>query len=339
MKLTRGGCCRAGALLLFLPFAPVLVAAPVSFQFSASSEMVVLHATVDNSKGIFVPGLSKDDFHVWEDGTLQKIEVFQSEDVPVSVALVVDNSGSMRRKRAEVAAAARAFVQRSNPDDELFVVNFNDSIRVSLPPEKIPTLNASSLDTALSNANTGGKTALYDAIWVALERLQKSTMNKKVLIAISDGGDNASLHTLQQVVERAERSNVVIYTIGLFDDYDTDKNPKVLKRLARETGGQTFLPQDLSNAVPICKLIAADIRNQYTIGYVPSNAALDGTYRRIKVTARAPHHGALMVRTRAGYLASATQSPVAAKSEQKGHSEISQGVPFNSPASHASSSP
>ncbi len=147
-------------------------------------------------------------------------------------------------------------------------------------------------------------TALYDAIEDGLAHLKKASRQKKVLIVVSDGGDNASRHKLPEVIEDAERSDVIIYTIGLFDDYDSDRNPGVLKKLARATGGEVFLPREYSEVGPICKRIAEDIRHQYTIGYEPSDAKLDDTYRTIKVTAARPHGGSFLVRTRAGYIAS-----------------------------------
>ncbi len=148
-----------------------------------------------------------------------------------------------------------------------------------------------------------GKTALYDAIAAALEHLKSGNRDKKVLIVISDGGDNASRQRLSQIMATARQSDAIIYTLGLFDEDDPDKNPHVLRQLARETGGEAFLPESLSEVVPICEQIARDIRNQYTIAYIPTNRKLDGTYRAIQVKAEAPHRRHLFVRTRTGYTA------------------------------------
>jgi VWFA-related protein len=269
--------------------------------------LVVLHATTENRKGVSVSGLDKDDFQVFEDGVAQRIESFSHEDIPVTVGLVVDNSGSMRPKRSEVISAGLSFVQSSNSNDEMFVVNFNEHVSYGLPDGILFTSQAAPLQLALAKNPATGETALYDALAAALERLKQGHHDKKVLIVISDGGDNASSHTLKQIMTLAVESNAVIYTIGLFDESDTDRNPSVLKSLARATGGEFFMPDSVSAVVPLCAQIARDIRNQYTIAYAPTNATHDGGYRAIQVKARAPGHEHLVVRTRAGYYAPAPQ--------------------------------
>ena len=266
-------------------------------------DLVVLNATVHDRKGGFVTGLRKENFRVFENGVLQEIRVFQHEDVPVTVGLIVDNSGSMVRKRTEVTAAALAFVRSSNPRDQMFVVNFNERVSFGLPDTELFSASTSELDQALNGVPANGRTALYDAIEAGLKHLMKATLDKKVLIVISDGGDNASRRTLSQVIESAGRSDAIIYTIGLFDEYDEDRNPGVLRQIARATGGEAFLPNEISKIVPICERIAQDIRNQYTIGYVPSNQNLDSSYRTITVTATGQHGEKALVRTRAGYVA------------------------------------
>ncbi len=235
--------------------------------------------------------------------------LFRSEDIPVTVGLVVDHSGSMVQKVAEVTAAARAFVESSNRDDEMFVVNFNEKVSLGLPAAIHFTNNTIQLANAMVTARAGGQTALYDAIAKGLEELQTGTKDKKVLIVVSDGGDNASALKLSQVMKQAEQSSVVIYTIGLFEEDDPDRNPGVLKRFAQSTGGQAFLPKQISEVVPICQRIARDIRHQYTIGYVPTNRVPDGAYRAIRVHAQAKGYGKLSVRTRAGYRQSAESRP------------------------------
>ena len=265
--------------------------------------LVVLHATVLDRKSGFVSGLQKEDFHVYEDGAPQLIRVFDHEDVPVAVGLAVDNSGSMGRKRKDVTSAALAFVRSSNPRDEMFVVNFNERVSFGLPYTQLFSASAVELEGALNDVPASGRTALYDAIEAGLNHLKKATLHKKVLIAVSDGGDNASHHKLGEVLDDAGRSDAIIYTVGLFDEAEEDRNPAVLSKIARATGGETFLPLETSQVVPICEQIAADIRNQYTIGYIPSNQKLDGTHRTIKVTATGRHGEKLLVRTRAGYIA------------------------------------
>lgn len=271
--------------------------------FRVDTTLVVLHATVETSKGIPVSGLTEDNFQVYEDGVLQQIKNFSHEDIPVTVGLVIDNSGSMRTKRSQVIAAALAFARSSNPLDQMFVVNFNEHVSFGLPDDTPFTDHLPELELALARIETDGETALYDAVAAALEHLNKGDRDKKVLIVISDGGDNASRHSLAQITTMARQPGSIIYTIGLFDESDEDRNPKVLKQLAHETGGEVFLPQSIKEVVPICERIAHDIRNQYTIAYVPMNKKQDGAYRAIQVKAIAQGHGALLVRTRAGYFA------------------------------------
>jgi Ca-activated chloride channel family protein len=276
-----------------------------AFQISVDVDLVVLQATVRDRAGHTVMALQRDNFTVFEDGKPQVIRFFRHEDTAVTVGLVVDHSGSMREKLAEVTAAARAFVQSSNSDDRMFVVNFNEKVSLGLPAGVRFSDSAEQLGYAIWAAPAIGTTALYDATALALKRLQESTHDKKVLIIISDGGDNASKSTLDQVLKLAEQSNAMIYAIGIFESDDPDKNPTVLRRLAKESGGESFFPVQLSETVEICKLIARDIRDQYTIGYSSTNEKHDGSYHKIRVTANDParnkDNGKLFVRTRAGY--------------------------------------
>jgi len=272
------------------------------YRIRVNTGLVVLHATIQDHEGVLVSGLSQESFQVYEDGVLQQIKYFSHEDIPVTVGLVIDNSGSMGNKRAEVIAASLAFARSSNPKDQMFVVNFNEHVRFALT-DNLFTDQVSELEVALSKINANGETALYDAVAAALEHLKKSDRDKKVLIVISDGGDNASKHTLAQILSMAQQGGAIIYTIGLFDEENEDRNPRVLAQLAKETGGGAFLPRTLKEAVPLCKRIASEIRNQYTIAYVPANRKLDGTYRAVQVRANAPHRGHLAVRTRTGYRA------------------------------------
>jgi Ca-activated chloride channel homolog len=279
------------------------------YRIRVNTNLVVLHATAQDHKGILVSGLDKDSFQVYEDGALQQIKYFSHEDIPVTVGLVIDNSGSMGRKRAEVIAAALAFARSSNPQDQMFVVNFNEHVRFALPGNAPFTGQVPELEAALSTIITSGQTALYDAVAAALEHLKKGDRDKKVLIVISDGGDNASKRTLAQIMALAQHADVIVYTIGLFDEADDDRNPQVLRQLAKDTGGDVFLPQSIKDAVPILERIARDIRSQYTIAYVPANRKQDGTYRAIQVKASATGRGQLSVRTRAGYRARLAPQP------------------------------
>jgi Ca-activated chloride channel homolog len=275
-----------------------------SYAIRTNVDLVVLQATVRDHKGTPVPGLRKENFQVYEDKVPQQIESFSHEDVPVTVGLVVDNSGSMRPKRSDVIAAAMAFVRSSNPADQMFVVNFNEHVSMGLPAALPFTNNAAQLETALSRNALSGMTALYDAIATGLKQLQRGKWDKKVLIVVSDGGDNASKRNLAQVLSTVNESNAVIYTMGIFDETDEDRNPHVLKQLSRASGGEAFFPTTLQEILPICEQIAHEIRSQYTITFVPTNRKQDGTYRTIDVKAHEPLRGTrLSVITRAGFSA------------------------------------
>jgi VWFA-related protein len=271
------------------------------FRISVDVALVVMPATVTDRQRGFVSNLVEGDFEVYENGVRQHIRLFRNEDIPVTVGLVVDQSTSMLPKLAEVSAAAQTFVRSSNPQDEMFVVNFNEHVSLGLPGAVRFTNNTVELANAIVVRPAGGQTALYDAIAKALVELQAGSRDKKVLIVVSDGGDNASVRNLAQVMELAGQSSAVIYTIGVFDEDDQDRNPSVLKRLARATGGEAFFPRQISEVAPICDRIARDIRHQYTIGYVPTNLTRSGVYRSIRVVAREEGHQ-LSVRTRTGYI-------------------------------------
>jgi len=286
------------------------------YTIRVNADMVVLRATVEDRKNTRVSGLEKDDFQVYEDGVLQTIKYFGHEDIPVTVGLVVDNSGSMRPKRDDVIAAALAFARSSNPQDQMFVVTFNERVSFGLPDNTLFTDQVPQLERALSRTAANGETSLYDGVAAALERLKQGNRDKKVLIVISDGGDNASKHRLNEVVAMAERSDAIIYTIGIFDEQDADRNPAVLKRLTKDTGGEAFLPASLKDILPICERIARDIRSQYTLAYIPTNRKRDGMYRLIHVKASVPDRGRLSIRTRAGYLAPAELPSSAGKANR-----------------------
>lgn len=266
-----------------------------------NADMVILSATVLDRHNALVSGLSKDDFQIYENGMLQRIQNFSHEDIPVTVGILVDNSGSMGPKRDDVIAAALAFARSSNPQDQMFVVNFNDYVRFGLPADTPFTDQQEQLQGALLGIRTIGQTALYDGIVAGLDHLKQGDRDKKALILITDGGDNASKHNFGHVVDLAEQSAAVIYAIGIFDEQDGDQNPSVLRRIAKETGGESFFPQSSRDITAICQGIASDIRNQYTLTYIPQIASPDGKYRTIAVRATSSNRGHLSVRTRAGY--------------------------------------
>ncbi|HEV2234744.1 MAG TPA: VWA domain-containing protein [Terriglobia bacterium] len=276
---------------------------PNPYTINVRVGLAVLPVSVTDHKNHRVSGLKKENFHVYEDGRPQTITLFEDKDAPVTVGLVVDNSLSMEPKRPAVIAAALAFAGSSNPQDEIFVVNFNQAIHVELPQGVPFTRNPGELRSALSNITASGQTALYDAIAVALEHLKQGTGGKKYLIVVSDGGDDASRHSLSDTLAMAKSSDAAIYTVAIVNENFTDENPGVLKKLSKATGGEFFLPDSVSEVVDTLKLIARDIRQQYTLGYVPDNQEPDGKFRSIRVTASAPDGRKLSVRTRAGYLA------------------------------------
>ncbi len=284
---------------------------------SVNVRLVVLHASVRKEGGI-VAGLQKRNFKMEENGQPRTIGGFLHEDIPVAVGLVVDNSGSMQKKRADVAAAPVAFARSGNPRDEMFIVDFNERATLGLPDTKLFSASVAELEGAILRRVAAGKTALYDAIGGALAHLQPSGSDRKALVVIGDGGDNASQRTLNQVLEDVGRSDVTIYTIGLLDPEDPDRNPRVRGRIAEASGGETFLPKIPAGAVRISEHIAQDIRGRYSIAYSPSNQIFDGGYRSIKGSVRDDNGARLQVRARAGYIASPDGlPPVAADAKEE----------------------
>jgi Ca-activated chloride channel homolog len=278
------------------------------FTIQTTSRLVLLDVSVKDAAGGSVSGLTKDNFKVFENGKPEEISQFSNSDIPVTVGVAVDESGSMRPKRAQVLTAALVFLHDSNPMDEIFVVNFNEKARRGLPDDVLFTDNMQQLRAALWQGEPEGRTALYDAIELSLHQLEFGRQAKKTLVVISDGGDNHSTHTQQEVMKDVLSSLVTIYTVGIYDEDDPEKNESVLKNLAHVSGGVFYHPQTLDQIVPICRQIAKDIRSRYTVGYVPS---VEGKMERhIKVTAASPEHPKLAVRTRTSYVFSekATES-------------------------------
>jgi Ca-activated chloride channel homolog len=269
---------------------------------STASELVVLPVIVTERADHYVQDLTRHDFAVYDNDRHVTIEHFSNEDTPVTVGLVVDASSSMRRKLGEVIAASLAFARSSNPDDELFVVSFNDSVRHALPGRLfLPAEDLPALSRALTSLVPEGQTSLYDALLESIDRASKGSRSRKVLVVVSDGGDNASETTLDRVLARARASEVAIYTIGIYDDVDPDKNPRVLKALATATGGERYLPRSAGPLMQACQHIAREIRSGYTIGYIPPDR--DGVFHRVRVEIVTPAKRKLTVRTRPGYFA------------------------------------
>ena len=267
--------------------------------------LVDLHTTVIDKAGHLVTNLPQNAFTVYENGVKQQIRKFMREDVPVSMGLIVDNSGSMRMKRAAVEAADLALVTDSNRDDEVFIVNFNDEAFLDLPPGKEFTNDIKEMKDALARVDSRGGTALFEAIRMSIMHVkEKGHKDKKVLVVVTDGNDNSSNITLEQLVKLAQQTEVLIYAVGLLSDEERGEArsaEKALKALAVATGGEAYFPKEVSEVERIAHQVARDIRSQYSIQYTPSNAAMDGTYRKIRVDVNASGHPA--VRTRSGYYA------------------------------------
>jgi VWFA-related protein len=276
---------------------------PHDYRVTVDVDLVVFNVTVTDSKGHLVKGLSQDDFRVVESGQEQEIQFVRPEDTPATVGLVIDNSGSMRRKRSDVTDAALAFVEASNPHDEVFVVNFNERVFMELPDGLRFTSDVDQLRKALADGRAEGKTALYDAVAAALKHLEQGTQQRKALVLLSDGGDNTSGQTEAAVLAQAEQSNATIYTINLDDPDDKDQNPKLLEQLAKLTNGEAYRVKTLAELPDIWRKVAGGIRSQYTIGYVSKNRDRDAAFRAVKITAIGKDGKPLRVRARKGYRA------------------------------------
>jgi len=267
--------------------------------------LVVLHTTVMDDRQRFAEGLKQENFRVFEDKVEQKLSVFKREDVPVSMGLVIDNSGSMRDKRPRVNEAAITLVQASNPQDEAFVVNFNDDFYLDL--DKDFTNSVPELKEALERIDSRGSTALYDALIGSLDHLKKASKDKRVLLLVTDGEDNTSHNSLEKTIRELQRTDTVVYTIGLLGE-ENKKNAKrarkALEQIAQASGGLSFFPENVEDVHNICEQVAHDIRNQYTLAYYPTNTRRDGTFRIVQVEVIPPRgRGKLIPRTRNGYYA------------------------------------
>jgi len=272
-----------------------------TFTFKKKVEEVVLHATVTDQRQHLVSGLQQGDFAVFEDGKPMVITSFHQEDIPVSIGIVIDNSGSMRDKRQKVNQAALNLVRASNPQDELFVVNFNDEYYL----DQDFTSSINQLKEGLDHIESRGGTALYDAVVASADHLAKGArLDRKVLLVVTDGEDNASRDTLEQCVRSLQDLNgPTVYTIGILgDDREAHRAKRALTALAFQTGGVAFFPKDMSEVDNISRQVAHDIRNQYTIGYKPADPNRPG-YRSVRVEAHAAGYKKLVVRTRSGYYA------------------------------------
>jgi len=277
-----------------------------TFVFHTGVDEVVLHATVVDDKQHIITNLDRTAFTVFEDGKQQTITSFRHEDIPVAMGIVIDNSGSMREKRDRVNKAALNLVRSSNPQDEVFIVNFNDEYYL----DQDFTNSIPKLKEALEKVEARGGTALYDALVASADHLAKEgKLQKKVLIVITDGEDNASQENLEQAVQRLQKENgPTIYAIGILGDERAKRARRALQTLAERTGGIAFLPKTADEVDEISRTVAHDIRNQYTIGYKPTTPKSVGGYRTVHVDAKSRGYHKLVVRTRSGYYAGQEQA-------------------------------
>lgn len=288
--------------LVFAAQSPAITGSGQPYVLSTTAELVLLDVSVKSANGEPVAGLTKSNFTVYEDGKLQTVSHFASEDVPVTAGLVIDTSGSMRPRRAEVITAALVFIGASNRSDEIFVVHFSDAVNLALPAGTPFSGDLNVLRAALWRGEAQGRTALNDAIMVSLKHLELGKRDRRTLVLVSDGGDNSSVSVADDVMRKVLESRATIYTIGIIAEDDPDRNPALLKRIAQVSGGEAYFPKLLSEVTGISLQIANDIRARYTIGYVPVRGSEHGSLRKISVTATAPNGHKLVVHTRTGYV-------------------------------------
>lgn len=269
--------------------------------FRSDTRRVILPVTVSDKSGKLVTDLTEKAFKVFENGVEQPIRLFKREDVPVSLGLIIDNSGSMKEKRQKVETAAIDLVKASNKEDEVFIVNFNDEAYLDVEF----TNDVKALQDGVAKIDSRGGTAMRDAIDKSIDYLKKDgKRQKKVLLVITDGNDNASTVSLEKLVNRARQAEVLIFAIGLLSEEErreAKSAKRALDALTGESGGLPFYPKSLAEVDKIALQVAQEIRNQYTIYYAPTVQAMDGSLRQIKVTVNGPGHP--VARTRTGYYA------------------------------------
>ncbi len=271
-------------------------------RFSARSELVILDVAVTDDRGGFVSGLPAEVFHVFEERRPQKITFFAEQDAPATVALLMDASGSMLVSRDRMIAGITSLAEASNPDDEFLPLIFNEQVIPVLDSESGFTSDPSELRTALTkNLTALGKTAFYDALAAAIDGVSKGSHERRVVIVLSDGGDNASRLTFDELLQKVQASNVVIYTIAVIDPITLGYNRDALRRLAKVTGGLSFEPRTRDVVGRAFHAIAADIRSRYTLAFEPADASRPGV-KRVRVVVEPPNRKDVNVRTRTGYV-------------------------------------
>ena len=298
------------AAAAILPLQPAALRGQETPVFTAQSELVVLHVTVRDRRGAYVDDLAQEAFAVVEDSQAQSVKFFSDTDTPVTVGLLVDGSASMYGNRALAVSGATGFAEASGKDDELFALAFNETVTSALPAGAPFTRDSSVLRESLERSIIArGRTALYDAISAGVDYLARGSRERKALVVLSDGGDNASRTSRDRAVRKALESNAVVYTIALIEPGMRGANPKLLEELSQSTGGRSFRPSRPQDLPEILRDIALEIRHTYTIGYTSTNSARDGAFRKVRVVVTAPPGRPLVVRSRTGYVAGrATQT-------------------------------
>jgi VWFA-related protein len=300
------------ATLIVVLIAPHLTA---QSHFKARSDLVVLNVAVTDARGAFVSGLPRDVFKIIDEGKPQKVEFFAEQDAPATIGLLIDASGSMLENRDRVIAGITEFAKASHPDDEFLPLVFNEQVTSVLSHGRFTSDPNQLRDSLTKSLDARGRTAFHDALAEAVEKVGHGRYERKVLIVLSDGGDNASKLSLEDAFDKVLASNVVIYSIALVDPLALDKNPKALRRLADGTGGLAFAPANVSLVGRAFQSIAHDIRSRYTVAYAPPDSAPEGHLRRVRVVIESPGRTGLKVRTRTGYV---TDSSPAASAGREG---------------------
>jgi Ca-activated chloride channel family protein len=248
------------------------------FKLNVDVDLVELHVSVVDEKDRAVAGLQKENFRILEDRVNQPIAVFKHEDVPVSLGLVIDNSRSIEPRKRRLDAAALAFVQKSNPEDEAFIVHFDFDARVA----QRFTDDEKQLEAVLAGVKPFGQTALYDALIVAIDEMEKARYTKKAILLITDGLDNVSKHTLAEAIERIRQARVAVYPVGLLSAAEGERGETELLKIAEASGGKAYFPMNEDEARNMMERIARDLREQYTLAYAP-DANRDGAWHSVRV--------------------------------------------------------
>jgi Ca-activated chloride channel family protein len=281
------------------------------FRIGIKVDLVMLYASVVDKNNHFVSGLEQNQFRIIEEGVEQKIESFTRENVPVSMGIVLDLSGSMRGKIEHVNRAALAFIKAGNPGDEFFLIGFNDDAELL----QDYTGDIDEISDALENTVVAGKTHLYDAIYLGVEKAQTGAKSKKALVVITDGNDDTSYYSLKELVAKIQESDVQVFCVGFLDELpgkgifsrwsnsETKKYHDALVRISEESGGNAFFPKDASEILGVVDEIARDLRGQYSIGYFSSNTARDGAFRTVKIELTEKKTDGMKIRHRRGYFA------------------------------------